>query len=229
MRREGYELQVGQPQVIIKEVDGERMEPMEALTVNVPEQFSGAVIDLVTQRKGELQIMEPKGDVLHLEFSIPARGIIGLRNSLLTATQGEAIIAHRFKAYEAWKGEIPGRINGVIISMDKGKSTAYSIEKLQDRGRFFIDPTEDVYMGQIIGEATRPGDLVVNVTRAKQLTNFRAAGSDDNVRITPKIDFSLEEAMEYIEKDEYLEITPKAIRMRKILLDENDRKRAAKN
>ncbi|HRU60054.1 MAG TPA: EF-Tu/IF-2/RF-3 family GTPase, partial [Bacteroidia bacterium] len=229
MRREGYELQVGQPQVIIKEVDGERMEPMEALTVNVPEQFSGAVIDLVTQRKGELQIMEPKGDVLHLEFSIPARGIIGLRNSLLTATQGEAIIAHRFKAYEAWKGEIPGRINGVIVSMDKGKSTAYSIEKLQDRGRFFIDPTEDVYMGQIIGEATRPGDLVVNVTRAKQLTNFRAAGSDDNVRITPKIDFSLEEAMEYIEKDEYLEITPKAIRMRKILLDENDRKRAAKN
>ncbi|MBK7911189.1 translational GTPase TypA [Candidatus Pollutiaquabacter sp.] len=229
MRREGYELQVGQPQVIIKEVDGERMEPMEALTVNVPEQFSGAVIDLVTQRKGELQIMEPKGDVLHLEFSIPARGIIGLRNSLLTATQGEAIIAHRFKAYEAWKGEIPGRINGVIISMDKGKATAYSIEKLQDRGRFFIDPTEDVYMGQIIGEATRPGDLVVNVTRAKQLTNFRAAGSDDNVRITPKIDFSLEEAMEYIEKDEYLEITPKAIRMRKILLDENDRKRAAKN
>ena len=229
MRREGYELQVGQPQVIIKEVDGERMEPMEALTVNVPEQFSGAVIDLVTQRKGELQIMEPKGDVLHLEFSIPARGIIGLRNSLLTATQGEAIIAHRFKAYEAWKGEIPGRINGVIISMDKGKSTAYSIEKLQDRGRFFIDPTEDVYMGQIIGEATRPGDLVVNVTRAKQLTNFRAAGSDDNVRITPKIDFSLEEAMEYIEKDEYLEITPKAIRMRKILLNENDRKRAAKN
>jgi GTP-binding protein len=229
MRREGYELQVGQPQVIVKEVDGVRMEPMEALTVNVPEQFSGAVIDLVTQRKGELQVMEPKGDVLHLEFTIPARGIIGLRNSLLTATQGEAIIAHRFKAYEPWKGEIPGRINGVIISMDKGKSTAYSIEKLQDRGRFFIDPTEDVYMGQIIGEATRPGDLVVNVTRAKQLTNFRAAGSDDNVRITPKIDFSLEEAMEYIEKDEYLEITPKAIRMRKILLDENDRKRAAKN
>ncbi|MBP6335390.1 MAG: translational GTPase TypA [Bacteroidia bacterium] len=229
MRREGYELQVGQPQVIIKEIDGAKCEPIEMMTVNVPEEFSGAVIHLVTQRKGELLVMEPKGDILHLEFNIPARGIIGLRNNILTATQGEAVIAHRFKAYEPWKGEIPGRINGVVLSMDKGKTTAYSIDKLQDRGRFFIDPAEEVYAGQVIGESIRPGDLVVNVTRAKQLTNMRASGSDDNVRITPKINFSLEEAMEYIEKDEYLEVTPKSIRMRKILLDENERKRASKN
>jgi GTP-binding protein len=199
------------------------------MTVNVPQEFSSAVIDQVTQRKGELLVMEPKGDILHLEFNIPARGIIGLRNNILTATQGEAIIAHRFKAYEPWKGDIPGRINGVVMSMDKGKTTAYSIDKLQDRGRFFIDPAEEVYAGQVIGEGIRPGDLVVNVTRAKQLTNMRASGSDDNVRITPKINFSLEEAMEYIEKDEYLEVTPKSIRMRKILLDENERKRASKN
>jgi len=229
MRREGYELQVGQPQVIIKEIDGKKCEPIEMMTVNVPEEFSGSVIDLVTQRKGELLVMEPKGDVLHMEFNIPARGIIGLRNSILTATQGEAVIAHRFKAYEPWKGEIPGRINGVVLSMDKGKTTAYSIDKLQDRGRFFIDPAEEVYAGQVIGEGIRPGDLVVNVTRAKQLTNMRASGSDENVRIVPKINFSLEEAMEYIEKDEYLEVTPKSIRMRKILLDENERKRASKN
>jgi GTP-binding protein len=229
MRREGYELQVGQPQVVLREIDGVKCEPIEALTVNVPEQFSGSVIDYVTQRKGELLIMEPKGDVLHLEFNIPARGIIGLRNTLLTATQGEAIIAHRFKQYEPWKGDLPGRINGVLLSMDKAKSTAYSIDKLQDRGRFFIEPGEEVYTGQIIGESIRPGDMVVNVTRAKQLTNMRASGSDENVRITPKINFSLEEAMEYIEKDEYLEVTPKAIRMRKIILDENERKRASKN
>ncbi len=229
MRREGYELQVGQPQVIIKEIDGVKCEPIEMMTVNVPEEFAGAVIDQVTQRKGELLVMEPKGDVLHLEFNIPARGIIGLRNSVLTATQGEAVLAHRFKSYEPWKGDIPGRINGVVLSMDKGKTTAYSIDKLQDRGRFFIDPAEEVYAGQVIGEGIRPGDLVVNVTRAKQLTNMRASGSDDNVRITPKINFSLEEAMEYIEKDEYLEVTPKSIRMRKILLDENERKRASKN
>ncbi|REK49062.1 MAG: translational GTPase TypA [Bacteroidetes bacterium] len=229
MRREGYELQVGQPQVIIKEIDGQKCEPIEMLTINVPEEFSGAVIDQVTQRKGELLIMEPKGDVLHMEFSIPARGIIGLRNNLLTATQGEAIIAHRFKAYEPWKGEIPGINNGVLISMDKGKSTAYSIEKLQDRGRFFIDPSDEIYAGQIIGEGIRPGDMIINVTRAKQLTNMRASGSDENVRITPKVNFSLEEAMEYIESDEYLEVTPKSLRMRKILLDENERKRASKN
>jgi GTP-binding protein len=228
MRREGYELQVGQPQVILKEINGMKCEPIEMLTVNVPEEFSSAVIDKVTQRKGELLVMEPKGDILHLEFNIPARGVIGLRNNLLTATQGEAIIAHRFKAYEPWKGDLPARINGVLLSMDKGKSTAYSIDKLQDRGRFFIEPAEEIYAGQIIGESIRPGDIIINVTRAKQLTNMRASGSDDNVRITPKINFSLEEAMEYIEKDEYLEVTPKAIRMRKIILDENERKRASK-
>jgi GTP-binding protein len=229
MRREGYELQVGQPQVIIRDVDGVKHEPIETLTVNVPENFTGTVIDQVTQRKGELLVMEPKGDVIHLEFNIPARGVIGLRNNLLTGTQGEAIIAHRFKGYEPWKGDIPARINGVLISMDKGKSTAYSIDNLQDRGRFFIDPGEEVYAGQVIGENIRPGDMIVNVTRAKKLTNMRASGSDENVRITPKINFSLEEAMEYIEKDEYLEVTPKAIRMRKIILDENERKKASKS
>jgi GTP-binding protein len=228
MRREGYELQVGQPQVIIKEIDGVKCEPYEILTVNVPQESSSSVIDLATQRKGELLVMEPKGDVLHLEFNIPSRGIIGLRNSMLTATSGEAVMAHRFKDYQPWKGNIPGRINGVLISMDKGKSTAYSIDKLQDRGRFFISPGEDIYTGQIIGEHIRPGDLVINVVRAKQLTNMRASGSDDNVRITPKINFSLEETMEYIEKDEYIEVTPKSIRMRKIILDENERKRASK-
>jgi GTP-binding protein len=229
MRREGYELQVGQPQVIVKEIDGVRCEPFEVLTVDVPEEFSGAVIDQVTQRKGELVVMEPKGDLQHMEFSIPARGIIGLRNSMLTATQGEAVIAHRFKDYEPWKGALPGRINGVLLSMEKGKATAYSIDKLQDRGRFFIDPGDEIYTGQVIGENSRPDDMVINVTRAKQLTNMRASGSDENVRITPKLNFSLEEAMEYIEKDEYLEITPKSVRMRKIILDENERKRASKS
>jgi len=229
MRREGYELQLGQPQVIVKELNGVKCEPFEVLTVDVPEEFSSSVINLVTLRKGELMVMEPKGDLQHLEFNIPARGIIGLRNAMLTATQGEAVIGHRFKDYEPWKGGLPGRINGVLISMEKGKSTAYSIDKLQDRGRFFIDPGQDIYAGQIIGENTRPDDIVINVTRAKQLTNMRASGSDDNVKITPKINFSLEEAMEYIDKDEYLEVTPKAIRMRKIFLDENERKRASKS
>ncbi|MFN5224459.1 MAG: translational GTPase TypA [Bacteroidota bacterium] len=228
MRREGYELQVGQPQVIIKEIDGVKSEPVESLTIDTPEHVSGKVIELVTQKRGELLIMEPKGDLQHLEFEIPARGLIGLRNAILTATAGEAIMAHRFKAYEPWKGNIPGRINGVLISMDKGSSTAYSIDKMQDRGAFFISPGEEVYGGQVIGEHIRPGDLVINVTRAKQLTNFRASGSDDNVRITPKIDFSLEEAMEYIEWDEYVELTPKSIRIRKIYLDENERKRQQK-
>lgn len=228
MRREGYELQVGQPRVIIKEIDGVKHEPVEVLTVDVPENVSGKVIELATQRKGELNIMEPKGDLIHLEFTIPSRGIIGLRNNVLTATQGEAIMAHRFKAYEPWKGPIPGRINGVLISMEKGTATAYSIDKLQDRGKFFIDPGEDIYVGQVIGEHIRPDDLAVNVVKAKQLTNFRAAGSDDNVRISPKIAFSLEEAMEYIQSDEYVEITPKSIRLRKIILDENERKRMQK-
>jgi GTP-binding protein len=228
MRREGYELQVGQPRVIIKEIDGVKHEPIEVLTVDVPESVAGKVIELATQRKGELEIMEPKGDLQHLEFSIPARGIIGLRNSVLTATAGEAIMAHRFKGYEPWKGPIPGRINGVLISMEKGVATAYSIDKLQDRGRFFIDPNQEIYGGQIIGEHIRPDDLAINVTKAKQLTNFRVSGTDDNVRITPKIDFSLEEALEYIQGDEFVEITPKTIRLRKVILDENERKRQQK-
>lgn len=227
MRREGYELQVGQPQVIIKEIDGMKHEPVENLTIDVPEEFSGKVIELVSQRKGELMIMEPKGDMQHLEFNIPARGIIGLRNHLLTASAGEAIIAHRFKGYEPWKGEIPQRINGVMISKEQGKAIAYSIDKLQDRGVFFVDPGEDVYMGMIIGEQNKGGDLVVNVTVEKKLTNMRASGSDDKMRIAPAIKFSLEEAMEYIQKDEYVEITPNALRLRKIHLDENERKRAS--
>ena len=227
MRREGYELQVGQPQVIIKEIDGMKHEPVEALTIDVPEEFSGKVIELVSQRKGELMVMEPKGDMQHLEFNIPARGIIGLRNHLLTASAGEAIIAHRFKAYEPWKGEIPSRINGVMISKDNGKAIAYSIDKLQDRGFFFVDPGEDVYTGMVIGEQNKAGDLVVNVSVEKKLTNMRASGSDDKMRIAPAIKFSLEEAMEYIQKDEYVEITPNALRLRKIHLDENERKKAA--
>jgi GTP-binding protein len=229
MRREGYELQVGQPQVIIKEIDGVKHEPIEVLSIDVPESYSGKVIELVSMRRGELLIMEPKGDMQHLEFTIPARGIIGLRNHLLTASAGEAIIAHRFKDFEPWKGDIPGRINGVLISMEQGKSFAYSIDKLQDRGYFFIDPTDEVYMGQIIGEHTRPDDLVVNVTKEKKLTNMRASGSDDKTRIAPAVKFSLEEAMEYIQKDEYVELTPNAIRLRKVILDENERKRNQKS
>lgn len=227
MRREGYELQVGQPQVIIKEIDGVKCEPIENLTVDVPEESAGKVIELVTQRKGELKIMEPKGDMQHLEFSIPSRGIIGLRNNILTATAGEAIMAHRLEGFEPWKGIIPGRLAGVLISKDKGVATAYSLDKLQDRGRFFVEPTEEIYTGMIIGEHIRPNDLVVNIIEAKKLTNHRASGNDDATRIAPKINFSLEEALEYIQEDEYVELTPKSIRMRKILLDENDRKRAS--
>jgi GTP-binding protein len=227
MRREGYELQVGQPQVIIKEVDGIKNEPVEVLTIDVPEEYSGKVIEMVSQRKGELRVMEPKGDMQHLEFEIPSRGIIGLRNNLLTVSAGEAIVAHRFKAYEPWKGEIPQRMNGVIISKEPGKAIAYSIDKLQDRGVFFVDPGEDVYTGMIIGEQNKGGDMVVNVTVEKKLTNMRASGSDDKMRIAPAIKFSLEEAMEYIQKDEYVEITPNALRLRKIYLDENERKRMA--
>jgi len=227
MRREGYELQLGQPRVILKEIDGQKCEPIEVLTVDVPEESAGKVIELASQRKGELLVMEPKGDLQHLEFSIPARGIIGLRNNVLTATAGEAIMAHRFKAYEPWKGTIPSRNVGVLIPGETGTATPYSMDKLQDRGRFFIDPGESVYEGQIIGEGIKPGDLVINIIRAKQLTNFRAAGSDDNVKIAPKINFSLEEAMEYIQGDEYVEVTPQSIRLRKIFLNENDRKRNA--
>lgn len=228
MRREGYELQVGQPRVIIKEIDGMKCEPIETLVVDVPADFAGKVIEQVTQRKGELLVMQPKGDMQHLEFKIPSRGIIGLRNNLLTATQGEAIIAHRFLDFEPWKGPIQGRINGSLVSMETGTSTAYSIDKLQDRGIFFIDPTEEIYEGQVVGEHSRPGDLVVNLIKAKQLTNMRAAGKDDNTRIAPKKEFSLEEAMEYIQSDEYIEVTPKSMRIRKIMLKEHDRKRTQK-
>ena len=228
MRREGYELQVGQPQVIFKEIDGVKCEPIETLVVDVPESTAGKVIEMATQRKGELLIMEPKGDLQHLEFSIPSRGLIGLRNNMLTATQGEAIMNHRFTAYEPFKGPIPGRINGSLISMEGGQCTAYAIDKLQDRGSFFVDPGDELYAGQVIGENSRDNDIVVNVQKGKKLTNMRASGSDDNVRIVPAKKFSLEEAMEYIQKDEYLEITPKSIRMRKIYLDENERTRMAK-
>jgi GTP-binding protein len=228
MRREGYELQVGQPQVIYKEIDGVRHEPIEHLVVDVPEETAGKVIELVSMRKGELTIMEPKGDLQHLEFNIPARGLIGLRNNVLTATAGEAIMNHRFLSYEPHKGAIPGRNNGSIISMETGPGTAYSIDKLQDRGVFFVDPGVDVYMGQVIGEHNRQNDITVNIQKGKKLTNMRASGSDDNTKIAPAKNFSLEEAMEYIQKDELLEVTPKSLRMRKIYLDENERNRMSK-
>lgn len=226
MRREGYELQVGQPQVLYKEDEnGQKLEPVETLVVDVPEATAGKVIELATQRKGELLIMEPKGDLQHLEFEIPSRGLIGLRSNVLTATFGEAVMNHRFKSFEPYKGAIPERINGSLISMTSGMATAYSIDKLQDRGVFFVEPGEEIYTGQVIGEHNRQNDIVVNLQTAKQLTNMRASGSDTNVKIAPKISFSLEECMEYIQKDEYLEVTPKAMRMRKIYLDENERKR----
>jgi len=228
MRREGYEMQVGQPRVILKEIDGVKSEPMETLIIDVPETFAGKAIELVSQRKGEMLIMEPKGDLLHLEFNMPSRGLTGLRNAVLTATAGEAIIAHRFRAYEPWKGNIPGRLNGVLVSMETGSATAYAIDKLQDRGWFFIDPNDEIYAGQIIGENNRPDDIAINVTKGKQLTNMRASGTDSNVRIAPAIRFSLEEALEYIQEDEYVEVTPKSIRLRKILLDENDRAKRRK-
>lgn len=228
MRREGYELQLGQPKIITKEIDGVKHEPIELLTVDTPGNVAGKVIELVTQKKGELEVMEPKGDLTHLEFSIPSRGLIGLRNAILTSTAGEAIMAHRFKDYEPLKGNIQGRINGVLICMEAGTATAYSIDKLQDRGKFFVGPMEKVYAGQVIGEQIRPGDLIVNVTRTKHLTNMRASGSDDASKIFPKIEFSLEEAMEYIADDEYVEVTPQSIRLRKIILDENERKRMQK-
>jgi GTP-binding protein len=228
MRREGYELQVGQPQVIIKEIDGVKCEPIEYLTVDVPEPVSGKVIEYVSQRKGDMLLMEPKGDLLHLEFEIPSRGIIGLRNNILTATAGEAIMAHRFKAFEPWKGHIPSRNNGVLISGEQGTAIAYSIDKLQDRGKFFVEPGDPIYTGQVIGENNRQDDIVVNITKEKKLSNMRASGTDDKMRIAPKINFSLEEAMEYIQGDEYVEITPGNIRLRKVLLDETERKRNEK-
>ncbi len=228
MRREGYELQVGQPQVLYKEIDGQRNEPVETLVVDVPQETSGKVIELATQRKGELLVMEPKGDLQHLEFKIPSRGIIGLRTNVLTATFGEAIMTHRFVGYEPYKGSIPERINGSIISMDSGDVTAYALDKLQDRGKFFIEPGDEIYGGMVIGEHNRQNDIAVNVQKEKKLTNMRASGTDENAKIAPKINFSLEEMMEYIQKDEYIEVTPKSLRMRKIILDENERGRASK-
>jgi GTP-binding protein len=229
MRREGYELQVGQPQVILKVIDGVKCEPVETLIVDVPEPVSGKVIELVSQRKGDMLIMEPKGDMIHLEFTIPSRGIIGLRNKVLTATAGEAIMNHRLKGFEPWKGEIAGRISGSLISMELGTAIAYSIDKLQDRGFFFVDPGDEIYAGQVIGEHTRPDDLAVNITKTKKLTNMRASGTDEKMNIAPAVKFSLEEAMEYIQEDEYVELTPKSIRMRKTILNENDRKRVSKS
>jgi GTP-binding protein len=229
MRREGYELQVGQPQVIIKEIDGVKCEPIEELTINVPEAYASKMIDMVTRRKGEMTSMNTQGDRVDIEFNIPSRGIIGLRTNVLTASQGEAIMAHRYKEYQPYKGEIVRRINGSMIAMETGTSVAFAINNLQDRGRFFIDPQDSVYAGQVVGEHVHENDLVVNVTKSKQLTNMRAAGSDDKVRITPAVVFSLEEALEYIKEDEYVEVTPKSMRMRKIILDHLERKRAGRN
>jgi GTP-binding protein len=228
MRREGYELTVGNPQVLVKEIGGKKHEPYEVLVVDVPSEFSGKVIDLVTQRKGEMLVMESKGEMQHLEFDIPSRGLIGLRSQMLTGTAGEAVMAHRFSEYKPWKGAIPGRNNGVLISKFQGNTTAYSIDKLQDRGRFFVDPGEDVYAGQVIAEHIKPGDLNVNAIEGKKLTNHRASGSDEGVRITPKIQMTLEECMEYIQQDECIEVTPKNIRMRKVVLDEEERKKVSK-
>ena len=229
MRREGYELTVGNPQVLVKEIDGKKHEPFEILVVDVPSEFSGKAIDLVTQKKGEMLVMESKGDMQHLEFDIPSRGLIGLRSQMLTQTAGEAVMAHRFNEYKPWKGPISGRNNGVLIAKFGGTTTAYSIDKLQDRGRFFIEPGEEVYIGQVLAEHIKPGDLNINAVEMKKLTNHRASGSDDSVRITPKTQFTLEECMEYIQQDECIEVTPKSVRMRKTHLDENDRKNASRS
>lgn len=229
MRREGYELQVGQPQVITKTIDGKLCEPIELLTVNLPEEYSSKIIDMVTRRKGELVSMETQRDRIHIEFHIPSRGIIGLRNNVLTASAGEAIMAHQFLEYQPWKGDIERRTNGSIIAMESGTAFAYAIDKLQDRGRFFIFPQEEVYAGQVVGEHCKEGDLVVNVTKSKKLTNMRASGSDEKVKLIPPVVMSLEETLEYIKEDEYAEITPSHIRIRKIILDETERKRANRN
>jgi GTP-binding protein len=228
MRREGYELTVGQPQVIVKEIDGKKSEPYENLVVDVPQEFASKVIDLVSRRKGEMLVMETKGEMQHLEFDIPSRGLIGLRTQMLTATTGEAVMAHRFSEYKPWKGPIPGRNNGVLVSKFQERSTGYSIDKLQDRGTFFIEPGEEVYAGQIVAENIKPGDLVVNVTEAKKLTNHRASGSDDATRIAPRTLMTLEECMEYIQQDECIEVTPNFIRMRKVVLNEEERKKVQK-
>ena len=228
MRREGYELTVGQPQVIVKEINGKKCEPYETLVVDVPQEFASKVIDLVSRRKGEMLVMETKGEMQHLEFEIPSRGLIGLRTQMLTATTGEAVMAHRFSEYKPWKGSIPGRSNGVLIAKQSGSATGYSIDKLQDRGTFFIDPGEELYTGQIVAENIKPGDLVVNVIEGKKLTNMRASGSDAATNIAPKVQMSLEECMEYIQQDECIEVTPNFIRMRKVILDENERLKQSK-
>jgi GTP-binding protein len=228
MRREGYELQVGQPQVIIKEIDGKKCEPIEELTIDLPEAHSGTAVEAVSKRKGEMLNMESKGDRMIITFNIPSRGIIGLRNYLLTQTAGEAIMAHRFIEFQPYKGDIPGRMNGSLISMEKGTAIPYSLNNLQDRGKFFVDPNEPIYEGQVIGENSRQGDLVVNVTKTKKMSNMRSSGADDKVRITPAIKMSLEEALEYIQSDEYVEVTPTSLRVRKVFLKETDRKRAGK-
>ena len=228
MRREGYELQVGQPQVIYKEIDGVKCEPIEELTINVPQDYSSKMVDMVTRRKGELTGMDTEGDRVNITFDIPSRGIIGLRTNVLTASQGEAIMAHIYKEYQPFKGEITRRINGSMIAMETGTAYAYSIDKLQDRGKFFIDAGEEVYYGQVVGEHVHDNDLVINVTKAKQLTNVRASGSDDKARVIPKTVMSLEECLEYIKEDEYVEVTPKNMRIRKIILDHQERKRSNK-
>jgi GTP-binding protein len=226
MRREGYELQIGQPRVIIKEIDGVKCEPVEILSIDVPEEYSGKCIEQVTMRKGDMKVMQPKGDLIHLEFEIPSKNLMGLRTVLLNVSAGEAVVTHRFKSYEPIKGEPIRRFNGTMISMDNGTAIAYALDKLQDRGKFFIDPGDEVYEGMIVGEHSRDSDLVVNVTKTKKLTNMRASGADDKMKIAPAVKFSLEEAMEYIQEDEYVEVTPKSIRLRKILLTESDRARA---
>jgi GTP-binding protein len=228
MRREGYELQVGQPNVIIKEIDGEKCEPIESLTMDMPEEYSGKCIEFVTRRKGTLVNMERRGERIHLDFDIPSRGIIGLRNTILTATAGETVMTHRFKAFEPWKGDIEKRINGSLIAIESGTAIAYALDKVQDRGVFFIEPGDEIYAGQVCGEHTRPGDLGLNLTKTKKLTNMRASGSDDKAKIAPSVKFSLEEALEYIQEDEYVELTPKSIRLRKIILDEKERMRKNK-
>jgi len=225
MRREGYELQIGQPQVIIKEIDGVKCEPIEELTIDIPEEMSGKAIEMITIRKGEMNIMEPKGDLMHLEFTIPSRGIIGLRNYLITATSGEAIMSHRFKAFQPFKGVMPARLNGSLISMEQGNAIPYSLNNMQERGTFFVEPNQAIYEGQVIGKNTRADDLVINVTKTKKMSNMRSSGNDDKVKIAPPLIFTLEEALEYIQADEYVEVTPKNLRLRKILLKEHDRKR----
>jgi GTP-binding protein len=228
MRREGYELTVGQPQVLVKEIDGKKSEPFETLVIDVPEEFASKAIDLVSRRKGEMTVMETKGDMQHIEFDIPSRGLIGLRTNMLTSTAGEAVMAHRFTEYKPWKGPIPGRNNGVLLAKEGGTTTAYSLDKLQERGFFFVDPGEEVYKGMIIGENNKPGDLVVNPNEGKKLTNMRASGTDGSASIAPKKLMTLEECMEYIQQDECIEVTPNSIRMRKVILDENERNRLAK-